>query len=142
MNEIKLENTIHEYYVGRDAFSPVPTRVNSPVIKPENINKINAVAVQNMTLQAQQQLDILRKQAQLIIDEIKKIENRVQTSHLIYAAEIKFTPIVGKTYHLYEKNNKYTLSMISLIEWGKNMPYDNFIHSVTLLADYTWQINE
>jgi predicted transcriptional regulator len=141
MNKKNAENTIHEYYVGRDALSPVPIRVNSPVIKPENSGKMNAIAVQTMEYQAQQQLEILRRQANVILDEIRSIENRIQISHLIYSAELKFKPLIGMTYYLYEKDGKYAVSMISEIEWGNNMPFDKFTNSITLLADLTWQIN-
>lgn len=141
MNKNNTENNIHEYYSGRDALSPVPTRVNSPVIKPENINKMNAIAVQTMEWQAQQQLEILRRQANVIMEEIRNIENRIQTSHLIYSAELKFKPLIGNTYYLYEKEGKYSVSMISEREWGTNMPFDRLVNIITLLADHTWQIN-
>lgn len=141
MNKNNAENTIHEYYVGRDALSPVPLRVNSPIIKPENSAKMKAIAVQTMEYQAQQQLEILRRQANVILEEIRNIENRISISNIIYSAEMKFKPLIGKIYYLYEKDGKHTVSMISEIEWGKNMPFDKYVNSITLLADYTWQIN-
>lgn len=131
----------HAYYFGPASLSPVPLSVSSPVIKPENRNQIKTTAVESMQLQAAQQIEILRRQAQAIVDEIRKIEMRLEVSYEIYEAEIKFKPVVGKTYFLYEKHDKKILSLIGPDEWGKNMPFDAFKAEVKLLANHTWEVN-
>lgn len=129
-----------QYYTGEAKFSPIPLDVASPVIRPENKGKIKTTAVEAMEKQAQQQIAMLRKQADLIMDQVKAIEARLQVSYDIYEAEMKFTPQINEMYHLYEKNGKKILSFISPAEWKSNMPYDRFTASVLLLPDKTWEV--
>lgn len=132
------ENT--PYYTGDAKFSPIPLTVSSPQIKAENKGKIKASAVETMQKQANQQIDMLKKQAETIMEQVREIENRLQVSYGIYEAEMKFTPKIGEEYHLYEKDGAKVLSFISPDEWGNNMPYDHFLASVLLLADRTWEV--
>ena len=53
---------------------------------------------------------------------------------------MRFTPTAGETYHLYRKNGKSVITMVSPDEWGATMPYDEYIASMKLLADKTWEI--
>lgn len=139
-NSTENENKEHKYFFGEAKMSPIPLTVNSPQIRPEDKNKIRSIALESMELQAQQQLDMLKRQAQTIMEEIKNIENRVQVSYQIYQAEMKFTPVHGKTYYLYQKEDKMCMSLISPDEWGDKMPYDQFKAAVKLLSDHTWEI--
>lgn len=129
-----------QYYTGEAKFSPIPLSVSSPVIKPENKGKIKASAVEAMEKQAHQQIAMLRKQADVIMEQVKKIESRLQISYGIYEAEMKFTPQINEMYHLYERNGEKVLSFISPAEWKSNIPYDRFLASVLLLPDKTWQV--
>lgn len=129
-----------EYYTGEAKFAPIPLTVSSPVIKPENKGKIKAAAVESMQKQAEQQIAMLRRQAETIMEQVKEIEQRLQVSYGIYEAEIKFTPKVNEVYHLYEKESNKILSFIGPKEWGKKLPYDKFLASVKLLADRTWEV--
>lgn len=128
------------YYTGEAKFSPIPLSVSSPVINPENKGKIKASAVEAMQKQAEQQISMLRKQAEVIMNQVREIENRLQVSYGIYEAEIKFTPQINDFYHLYEKEGKKILSFISPKEWGAKMPYDKFLATVKLLPDKTWEV--
>ena len=75
----------------------------------------------------------LAKQAQ-------DIRDRVEISEKIYLAEMNFEPLVGFTYHLYERaGERFVLSMVGPKEWGTKPPYP-FIATVRLLADHTWEI--
>ena len=132
------ENT--PYYNGDAKFSPIPLTVSSPQIKAENKGKIKASAVETMQKQANQQIDMLKKQAETIMEQVRQIENRLQVSYGIYEAEMKFTPKIGEEYHLYQKDGAKVLSFISPNEWGNNMPYDQFLATVLLLADRTWEV--
>jgi hypothetical protein len=132
------ENT--PYFNGDAKFSPIPLTVSSPQIKAENKGKIKASAVETMQKQAKQQIDMLKKQAETIMEQVQQIEDRLQVSYGIYEAEMKFTPKIGEEYHLYEKEGQKILSFISPNEWGKNMPYDQFLATVLLLADRTWEV--
>ncbi|NNJ55980.1 MAG: DUF2452 domain-containing protein [Bacteroidia bacterium] len=95
-----------------------------------------------MQKQANQQIAILRKQAEVIMGQVKEIEQRLEVSYGIYEAEMKFTPQINELYHLYKKEGNKVLSFISPKEWGSKMPYDLFLASVKLLPDKTWEVIE
>jgi hypothetical protein len=128
------------YYTGEAKFSPIPLSVSSPMIKAENKGKIKASAVETMQKQANQQIAMLKKQADVIMAQVREIEARLEVSYGIYEAEMKFTPKIGELYHLYEKDSGKILSFISPAEWGERMPYDTFLATVLLLADRTWEV--
>jgi hypothetical protein len=134
------EKEIKQYYTGEAKFSPIPLSVSSPMIKAENKGKIKASAVETMQKQANQQIAMLKKQADVIMNQVREIEARLQVSYGIYEAEMKFTPKIGENYHLYEKDSEKILSFISPSEWGERMPYDAFLATVHLLADRTWEV--
>ncbi|MGB0850783.1 MAG: DUF2452 domain-containing protein [Bacteroidia bacterium] len=102
--------------------------------------KIKSSAYEAMQKQAQQQIAMLRKQADVIMKQVAEIEARLEVSYGIYEAEMKFTPKINEIYHLYEKDGKKVLSFISPDEWGERMPYDVFLASVLLLPDRTWEV--
>ena len=134
------DKEVKQYYTGEAKFSPIPLTVSSPVIKAENKGKIKASAVETMQKQANQQIAMLKKQADVIMQQVREIEARLQVSYSIYEAEMKFTPKINEIYHLYEKGGEKILSFISPAEWGARMPYDSFIASVLLLPDRTWEV--
>jgi len=127
------------YYHGEAKFSPIPLTVSSPVIKATDKGKIRANAVQSMMEHAQQQMDLLRKQAQLIMDQVAEIEQRMKLSEEIYAADLSFEPVVGQTYHLYERENgKKFVSIVGPTEWGRSKTDLVHLATVILLADKSW----
>ena len=129
------------YYNGEQKFAPVPLHVGSALIRPEDKGKIKTNAIDTMERQARQQIEMLRRQADAIMEEVRQIEERISVSYDIYQAEMKFTPQIGETYHLYlKKDDSKLLSMISPTEWGKSFPYEKHISSVRLLADKTWEV--
>lgn len=137
-----MENEEHTYYKGEAKFSPVPLTVNSPAIKPIDKNKLQANAVEAMHMQAHQQIDMLRRQAELIMQQVKEIEDRLRISELIYQSELRFKPVLGQVYYLYEKNEKgnFLLSMIAPEEWGRSKSFSRYLSTVRLLSDSTWDI--
>ncbi len=139
---MKHEEENKPYYTGEAKFSPIPLLVSSPVIRPEDKGKIKSSAVETMQKQANQQIAMLRKQAEVIMEQVREIEQRLEISYNIYEAEMKFTPQINQFYHLYETNGKKVLSFISPKEWGNKMPYDKFLASVKLLPDRTWEVEE
>jgi hypothetical protein len=136
----KEEKEGDQYYTGEAKFSPIPLHVSSPAIKPEDKGKIKTSAVEAMQKQAEQQIAMLRKQAETIMQQVRIIEERMKVSYGIYEAEIKFTPKIDAVYHLFEKDGEKILSFISPAEWGEKMPYDKFVASVRLLPDKTWEV--
>jgi hypothetical protein len=128
------------YYTGDSAFAPVPMHIGSPPIKPIDKGLIKANAYEAMRHHANQQVDMLRKQAELLMEQVREIEKRVDISRQIYESDIRFVPEVGNTYYLYEHNGMHKLSMVGPNEWGRSKKFDNYIATVKLLADKTWDV--
>lgn len=77
------------------ALTPYATSVGAPRIEMDDIEgwKTQQVVVANSMLEAQ--FDAIKQQ-------YLALKERVESNERIYRAHFKFTPIVGKTYHLYE----------------------------------------
>lgn len=130
-----------QYYTGNQAFAPIPLHVGSAIIRPIDKGKLKTTALETVEKQANQQISMLKKQAELIMQQVKDIEIRVRIAEEIYSADISFEPVIGNNYHLYEKENgNRVLSMLSPEDWGKRMPFHQFIASVKLLGDRTWEV--
>lgn len=128
-------------YQGELHNAPYALSVSSPKIEPIDKRMLKANAHEAMQHQAEQQIQMLKKQAELLIKQAQAIEKRLEVSHSIYQAEMNFEPVVNSIYHLYQKKDgSQVLSMVAPYEWGPNMPFDQFLHTVRLLADKTWDI--
>ena len=127
-------------YQGSDKFSPIPLSVASPRINPVDKGKVRALAFETMQLQAEQQILMLKAQADLLIAQAKDINDRVEISRKIYEAYLNFEPVVHALYHVYEKKGKTILSMVGPDEWGGKMPYMRHICSAKLMADKSWEV--
>ena len=90
---------------------------------------------------ANRQIDSLKKQAALLVEQATEIQSRVRLAHLVSTAEYSFTPIMLKEYYLYEKNVQYTLTLIAPEEWPahKDCPYGECVARVRQLGDSTWE---
>lgn len=120
---------------------PYAHTVGGAVIKPIDRGRVKGRALAAMEEQTHMQLNQIREQIELLAKQAEKIQRRVEISGQIYGAEMGFEPLVSHTYHLYrKKNGDLLLSMVDVKEWGGNMPYEEFISSVKLLADHTWEL--
>ncbi len=136
-----MTDTPEESYKGPASFSPIPLQISSPSIKPEDRKLIKGFAVEAMQLKAQQQINLLKKQAELIMAQARELEERVEISMQIYEATMRFSPTMGMTYHLYKrKDDEVIMSLVSPEEWGLSFPFKTYIATVKLLADHTWEI--
>ncbi|MEZ4981264.1 MAG: DUF2452 domain-containing protein [Saprospiraceae bacterium] len=73
--------------------------------------------------QTDMQLKQIKEQIDLLASQAKSIQKRVAISENIYLAEMNFKPLMGHTYHLYQKNSgDFVLSMVGPDEWGKTKP--------------------
>jgi hypothetical protein len=136
------ENTSGEaIYQGDASFAPYALSVSSPPIAAIDKRQLAAGAVEAMTYQAQQQMDMLRRQAELIMEQVRAIEKRLEVSRRIYDAGLPFEPVIGNVYYFYErKNGGHTISMVAPKEWGRSMPFAQCEAKVRLLADKTWEL--
>ncbi len=147
-NSVEKEDERHPWlkdalYQGELSQSPYALSVNSPKIEPIDKRMVKANAHEAMVHHAEQQMHMLRKQAELLLKQARDIEKRLEISHSIYKADIGFEPVIGGVYHLYErKEGTRVLSMVAPYEWGREMPFVTYLNTVQLLADRTWQVLE
>lgn len=118
-----------------------PHTVGAAMIKPEDKGRIKGRALSAMYEQTDMDMKQIYDQMQLLAKQAQTIQNRVSVSERIYKASIGFEPLIGKTYHLYIKNDGTdVLTLVGPEEWGRSMPYTSFVATVKLLADHTWDI--
>lgn len=128
-------------YQGELHNAPYALSVTSPKIEPIDKRLLKANAHEAMQHQAEQQIQMLKKQAELLMKQAKAIEHRLEVSHAIYQADINFEPVINGIYHVYQKDNgTQILSMVAPYEWGSKMPFSEFLYTVRLLGDRTWDI--
>lgn len=120
---------------------PYAHTLSSGVIKPDDLGKIKSNALLAMEQQTEMQLNQLQQQIQLLYTQAQEIKSRTDISVWIYQSDMGFDPIVGHTYHLYEKDDsRHFLSMVSPTEWGRSKKFKRFVATVRLLADHTWDV--
>ena len=136
-------NPIDEDKVTENPHSlPYAHTVGGVEIKPIDKGKVKGRAVKAMYKQTDMQLGQIKQQIELLAQQAQKIQNRIMISEQVYNAEMNFEPLIGFTYHLYERSNgNYVLSMVAPEEWGANPPY-TFVATVELLSDHTWDVLE
>lgn len=122
-----------EYAHNIGGFSIVPTKEGA----------IKGSAMKAMKEQTEMQMHQIYEQMQLLAEQATKLKDRAEISLDIYDAEMRFQPVIGQTYYLYEKKDgKKLLSMVNPEEWGTSMPFKKAIAKVKLLADHTWNVEE
>ena len=120
---------------------PYAPTLSSGVIKPDDLGKIKSNALLAMEQQTDMQLRQLQEQIQLLYNQAQEIKSRTDISVWIYQADMGFNPLIGHTYHLYEKEDgRHFVSMVSPKEWGRSKKFKRFVATVKLLADHTWDI--
>ncbi len=121
---------------------PYAHTVGGFVIKPMDKGRTKGLAVQAMQEQTQLQMKQIHEQIELLAQQARQLQKRVQISEMIYAADMNFKPIISHIYHLYHrKDESLVLSMIAPDEWGpKGYKFEKFLATVKLLADHTWEI--
>ena len=118
-----------------------PHNVGSIMIKPDDVGKLKTRALSSMYEQTDYQLAQIQKQVELMLAQANDIKNRIAISEKIYTAKLSFEPFVGNIYHLYKKDDQYLLLLVGPHEWGKSKNNNlEFIESVKLLSDHTWEI--
>lgn len=120
---------------------PYAHHSGSAIVKPEDLGKITGRAIAAMQSQTDMQMSQIYKQMQLLAEQAKTIQARVEYSERIYNAQVSFEPLINHHYYLYQKEDGTDfLSMISPDEWGRKNRPNIFLAEVKLLADHTWEI--
>jgi hypothetical protein len=115
----------------------------SALIKPDDQGKLKGRALNAMEHQTDMQLNQIYEQMQLLAEQAKKLNTRKQISEFIYQAEMRFEPFINHIYHLYQRENKaFVLSLVGPGQWGRTKQQFDFIATVRLLADHTWDVLE
>ena len=137
-----MENPIDKDKVAENpALISYPHHVGSIMVKPEDGGKLKSRALSAMYQQTEGQLQQIQKQVELMLAQANEIKRRISVSEKIYQAKMPFEPFVGNIYHLYRKHDEYILMMIGPDEWGKSKKdYLQFVASVKLLSDHTWEV--
>ena len=111
------------------------------------IETTRGVSLITMEHHANKQIEGLKKQAALLVEQVEEIKGRVLLARLISGAEYSFSPVMLKEYYLYRHKTqpwqmeKFTLTLIAPDEWGKNkeIPYGDCVACVRQLGDSTWE---
>lgn len=129
-----------EIYHKQLSVLPYSASVSGAVIKATEEGVIKHKALTAMEEQTNMQLEQIRKQIELLALQAQEIQKRKELSMVIYGARLSFSPVIGQTYYLYEKNDdSFLLSLVSPREWGGGAgPFKKFVAAVKLLADHTW----
>lgn len=142
MNKEEFQNPIDPDKITENPHSlEYPHHAGSAIVKPEDQGKIKGRALSAMEHQTDMQLGQIYEQMQLLADQAKKLQNRKTISEFIYLAEMRFEPLINHVYHLYKKENStYLLSLIAPDQWGRSRKSFEWVATVRLLADHTWDI--
>ena len=120
-----------------------PHHAGSALVKPEDQGKVKGRAISAMEHQTDMQLKQIYDQMQLLADQVKKLNDRKSISEIIYGAEMRFEPLINHIYHLYQKEEgTFLLSLIAPDQWGRSKKSVEFVATVRLLADHTWDVLE
>ena len=107
---------------------PYGSNVGAPSIKPTDISSWKEQKVVTTNHYFSSRFDEIKK------DYLKLMEE-YEWNTLVYNAEFKFKPVMGKVYFLYQKDDgKLFLSLIEPNEWDKI-----FIGAFKLISDNRWE---
>ena len=107
---------------------PYGSNVGAPSIKPTDISSWKEQKVVTTNHYFSSRFDEIKK------DNLKLMEE-YEWNTLVYNAEFKFKPVMGKVYFLYQKDDgKLFLSLIEPNEWDKI-----FIGAFKLISNNRWE---
>ena len=107
---------------------PYGSNVGAPSIKPTDISSWKEQKVVTTNHYFSSRFDEIKK------DYLKLMEE-YEWNTLVYNAEFRFKPVMGKVYFLYQKDDgKLFLSLIEPDEWDKI-----FIGAFKLISDNRWE---
>jgi hypothetical protein len=119
---------------------PYAHHAGSMPIKPEDEGKLKSRALRAMEYQTDVQLKQIYDQIQVLAVQAKAIQERKEISEMIYQCNLKFEPLIHHTYHLYQKESEYLLSLVAPEDWGRSKTSLVYLATVKLLSDHTWEI--
>jgi hypothetical protein len=112
------------------AFMPYPVSTLSPPIVPNDLTSFKTRGISEVQRDLQQKLTEIREEYLRAIDHFN-------WNKLVYESEIRFEPVVGGVYYLYQMRNGRALSMIAPEQW----PHRH-LATVRLNMDRQWLVVE
>lgn len=70
---------------------------------------------------------------------IQQISSELFTSMFVLHSQFQFKPVVGKKYWLYQRGQRFQLSLISPAEWGVN-GFGLYVGECVMQQDITWSL--
>jgi|TARA_Y100001954_G_scaffold235035_1_gene291805 hypothetical protein len=121
----KPDNVVYNYKTKKyDAYSKeYPTSFSSKSFTVDKIKKFKYEAQNHFISKIEE-----------IKSEYDKLTEQLKWNNMIAESSYNFNPIVGKTYYLYEKNNKKFLSIIEPKEWEMKL-----VGEFILNTNYVWE---
>lgn len=139
-DEIDLEK-MREKTTETPGLLPYAHTSGSAVIRPEDMNSSLARSMGAMEKQTDMQMQQIMAQMQLLADQANAIQTRKTISERVYKADIRFEPVIGHTYYLYQREGKDMLSLVAPNEWGRSKKSQiRYVARIQLLADHTWDV--
>lgn len=142
LDQVDLERMRDQAAEGA-AFLPYASNRGSGIVRPEDLGRIKGNSITAMEQQTDIQMQQLVQQMKVLADQAKALQNRKIVSEKIYLAEMRFEPVIGKTYFLYSRDGQNFMSLVAPNEWGRSRGKAfEFVAKVYLLADHTWDVLE
>jgi len=106
---------------------PYPHHIGSAPIKPESTSSFVNRGVNKVNHEFKNRFERLRKEYESLLEEY-------DWNKVIYESDLRFEPVVGEIYHLYQTDGKKFISLIGPDEWNKE-----YLGSFKLNSDLKWE---
>ncbi len=105
---------------------PYPHHIGSAPIKPENTSNFVNRGVSKVNHEFKDRFERLRKEYESLLEEY-------EWNKIIYESDLRFEPVVGEIYHLYNNSGKKFISLIGPNEWDQE-----YLGTFKLSSDLKW----
>ena len=90
---------------------PYGSNIGAPAIKVDDISNWKVTKVNKVNKNFEDKFKELQ-------EEYNEMMEQFFWNELIYSSDFNFEPVVGEIYHLYQKNDRFFLSLVSPHEWN------------------------
>ena len=104
-----------------------PHSIGSAPIKPENTSSFINRATNKVNKEFKDRFERLKTEYESLLEEL-------EWNKIIYESELRFEPVVGEIYHLYQKDGKNFISLIGPDEWKHK-----YLASFKFSHDLKWE---
>tara|TARA_B100000676_G_C17811625_1_gene697763 strand:- start:434 stop:838 length:405 start_codon:yes stop_codon:yes gene_type:complete len=126
------DKKLPDSYVPNAYALPYASNLSSPVIKPDKLGGWKVGAVHSANKHFDERFEKLKQ-------EFHNLANEFKWNEIIFNSEMRFKPVIGREYCLYQKNDgSYFMSLFNPDEcsWGKDLYKGKF----RLNYDNRWDI--